>query len=210
MTSSNNFGGINGLDGLTKPVRDGFLKGIRAGHEKVEMGADNALSGAIEAGVDLLAVKSQIAIPMVQWMDRYLPLIPQGTWKLYLRLAKPDNWAVIEAARKSGAKLSINAARKLITKTKPASGNKKLSETEGESSTKLANATAAELIAEIANRGGPNWLITTMPDDWRAQLLARLRGPVLRAEAAKFPDNTKMKKNILKLVHSADQPTTHH
>jgi hypothetical protein len=214
MTSSNKLGGINGNeapDGLTKPVRDDFLRHINAAHEAVQKAESLTLDSAMKAGCWLRTVKVQISIPMQDWMARYLPGIGVSTYKLYLQLTAPANWAKIMAARETDPLLSINAARKLIAKKKPASPEP--STNPAEAGTGAAVITDEQLIAALAARG-PDWMLENMPG-WRDWLVARLRGVVLRAEQAKHPD-TKMK-NIripstpphLKLVYSAGPPTQH-
>jgi hypothetical protein len=222
MTHINNVGGINGadaLDGLTKPARDDLCKWIRQAHEEVRWAEDNALSAAVDAGRALHELRKRISIPMNAWMAKYLPEIPLGTWKLYLRLGKPDSQDKIEAAREQNLHLSINEARKLITKRKKladpepsANPEPSTNPVEMEPGTAVPIITDEQLIAALALRG-PNWMLENMPG-WRAWLVAKLRGVVLRAEQTKHPD-TKMK-NIkilstqhLKLVHSA-KPSTQH
>ena len=112
--------------------------------------------------------------------------------------------------RASGAKLSINAARKLITKKKPATDPDEPATDPVE--TAVPTITDEQLIAALTLRG-PEWMLEHMPG-WRAWLVAKLRGVVLRDEQIKHPD-TRMK-NIkipstqhLKLVHSVEPPTQH-
>ena len=176
-------------------VLDQLTGMFQAAHEAVLAAESNALDSAIKAGTILLSIRGRIAGSMKAWMAKHMPNVGVSTYKLYLQLADPDNRRMIEAARKTNPHLSINAARKLlVVKPRP----KKKPET---------TITDEQLIAALTARG-VDWFVTHMPEGWRASLQARLRGPVLRAVAAAHP-NARMK-NVVKLVHSAPEPTTHH
>jgi len=177
-------------------VLDQLTGMFQAAHEAVLAAESNALDSAIKAGTILLSIRGRIAGSMKAWMAKHRPKIGVSTYKMYLQLADPDNRLVIEAARKTNPHLNINAARKLLVK-RPRLKNKKPE----------TSITDEQLIAALTARG-VDWFVTHMPEGWRASLQARLRGPVLRAVAAAHP-NARMK-NVVKLVHSAPEPTTHH
>jgi hypothetical protein len=204
----NNLGGINaiGLDGLTKPARDEFLRLINAAHKDVLTAESTALDSAIIAGNWLHSVKDRINIPMADWVARYLPRIGVSTYKMYLQLTAPKNLAVITAARETNPNLSITAARKLLVKKKPPAEKPAANKPE-QPETAVLSISDEQLIAALVERG-PDWFVANIPSTWRVWLQDYLRGQVLRVEAAKHP-NVRLK-NALRLVHSVDQPTTHH
>jgi len=177
-------------------VLDRLIGMFQAAHEAVLAAESNGLDSAIKAGTILFSIRGRIAGSMKAWMAKHRPKIGVSTYKMYLQLADPDNRLVIEAARKTNPHLNINAARKLLVK-RPRLKNKKPE----------TSITDEQLIAALTARG-VDWFVTHMPEGRRASLQARLRGPVLRAVAAAHP-NARMK-NVVKLVHSAPEPTTHH
>jgi hypothetical protein len=192
MSNSENSAEINQVE-----VLDQLGDMFQAAHEAVLAAESNGLDSAIKAGTVLHAIKDRVG-NMKAWMAEHKPNVPVSTWKMYLQVSDPDNRLVIETARKTNPHLNINAARKLLVK-KPRPKKKP--------ETAVPSITDEQLIAALTARG-PDWFVMHMPEGWRAWLQARLRGPVLRAAAAAHP-NARMK-NVVKLVHSAPEPTTHH
>jgi hypothetical protein len=178
-------------------VLDGLIRDVQTAHAKVQKAGANALAAGMDAGDALIVIQGRITVPLKRWMAENMPKIGFSTAKLYMWLAR--HRAEIEGAREQDPHLSIREARRLFAEKKP-------SKPAG-METAAVIITDEQLIAALTARG-PDWFVTNMPEGWRAWLQARLRGPVLRAVAAAHP-NTRMK-NVVKLVHSADQPTTHH
>jgi hypothetical protein len=201
MTNSNNSSGINDL---IKQVRDAHAAVLAAG-SLARTSEANALASALVAGAALLEIKEQIVGPMKRWVAKNLSRIGYSTVKLYMQLA--NNRAVIDAAREQNPQLSIRAARRLIAKEKKLANPEPEPLGVDEVTTAAPAITDAELVAALVERG-PDWFVTNIPSAWRAWLQDYLRGQVLRIEAAKHP-NVRLK-NALRLVHSVDQPTTHH
>jgi hypothetical protein len=192
-------------------VLDQLIKRVWDAHDEVQDAESLTLDSALDAGNALLDIRDRITGTMKNFMAKNLPKIGVSTYKLYMWLA--DHRAVIEAAREQDPHLSINAARKLITKKKSASPDNKPSTNPAGTETEVVVITDEQLIAALTARG-PDWMLENMPG-WRAWLVAKLRGVVLRDEQAKHPD-TKLK-NIripstrhLKLVHSTEPTTTQH
>jgi hypothetical protein len=192
------------LDDLARRVRTAHAA-VLAAKSAAQTSEANALASALIAGAALLEIKAQIIGTMKAWVAKNLSSVGYSTTKLYLQLAAPDNRAAIKAAQEKDPGLSIRAARRLIAKklAKP----KDVPLGTDEVTAAAPAITDAELVAALVERG-PDWLVNNMPSAWCAWFQDRLRGQVLRVEAAKHP-NVKLK-NALRLVHSADQPTTHH
>jgi hypothetical protein len=194
-------------------VLDQLIKRVWNAHDTVQDAERLTLDSALDAGDALLDIRDRITGTMKNFMAKNLPKIGVSTWKLYMWLA--DNRAVIDAAREQNPHLSINAARKLITR--PAdTGNKPSTSPAGiaaELEVVVPIISDEHLIAALASRG-PDWMLENMPG-WRAWLVAKLRGVILRDEQIKHPE-TKVKNlripstRHLKLVHPTEPTTTQH
>jgi hypothetical protein len=194
MSNSENSAEINQVE-----VLDRLIEQVRAAHGAVQKAESLTLDSAMDAGDALLAIQERITIPMKRFMAKTMPDIGDSTWKLYMQLAR--HRAKIMAAQDV---LSIREARQLIAKKKPTKPKSAPSEL-----VTLLNKTAdAEVTAAFVAKGF-DWFLRVIPAAFRPLLETRAGGQVLSRLKQQHP-KARLKNVDLKLVHSADQPTTHH
>jgi hypothetical protein len=186
-----------------EPILDRLARRIREEQQAVQAAGATVLRHALEAGDALIEAQSRVTTNWKKWLRDNCFLCVR-TAQLYQQLARHRE--DIEAAIAQAGDLSLRAACRLISKPKAEQeAGQEAEEHEDQDSENPAPMLTDVQLVDALTVKGLDWFLENMPAEWRPQILARLRGPILRQEKARHP-NTRMKR--LKIVHNSTEPPT--